>query len=158
MESDQQVFCFLSPEIDALLADNDTSIVELLRHEGLNVSQVSAERWPPTTSLGYKEPVSLIIASAAVAVALTPILTRVIETLSRRPVIVEEQVLIPAEDSKGNVVHDELGKRIIHWVNRKKVLVSEDNHSKQDSSLVKIKGPIGLSITYKSNALHGGDK
>jgi hypothetical protein len=145
----QQVFCFLSPEIEALLAENQTDVVELLRHEGLDVSKGFAQALNLSTESGHKEPVSVIIASAAVIVALTPVLSRVIEVLSHRPVVVEEQVLTPLEDGKGNLVCDEVGKPVLHWVNRSHLLRSELG-PRRDASSVEIRGPLGISITYQS--------
>jgi hypothetical protein len=145
----QQVFCFLSQEIEALLAENQTDVVELLRHEGLDVSKGFAQVLNLRVESGHKEAVSVIVASAAVILALTPVLSRVIEALSHRPVVVEEQVLTPVEDGKGNLVRDEMGKPFLHWVNRTHLLMSQPG-PRRDASSVEIRGPLGISITYKS--------
>jgi hypothetical protein len=149
MESEKTVFLYPDPEIQALLADNETDLVDLLRREGLNVR--SGPETEPGLPIGlrHKEPASVIVASAALIAALTPALVRLIEALAHRSVVVEEKVLQPVENSKGEVVRDKLGEPVLQWVNRAKVIQSTLPHS--DAPTVDIKGPIGISISYRSN-------
>ena len=43
MNSNQQMYILFSPEIEELLADNQTSIGELLKREGVDVKEVFAK-------------------------------------------------------------------------------------------------------------------
>jgi hypothetical protein len=148
MEGQQEIFVFLSPEVQELLADNQVDLVDLLRQEGVTVQRGFAQ--DPTTSAdaGHKEPVTIILASAALVVALTPLLTKLIEELSHEAVLVTEQVLVPVEDSQGNVVHDNAGKPVLHWVERPRIVESE--RQPREETAVDIKGPLGITIGYKS--------
>lgn len=149
MESEKTVFLYPDPEIQTLLADNETDLVALLRREGLNVRSGSATEPGLPTVARHKEPASVVVASAALIAALTPALVRLIEALSHRSVFVEEKVLQPVETSKGEIVRDKSGDPVLQWVNRAKVIQSTPPHP--DAPAVDIKGPIGISISYRSN-------
>jgi hypothetical protein len=148
METQREVFIFLSPEIQELLADNHVDLVDLLHHEGVNVRRGLGQDPTQIACSGYKEPATTIIASAAFVAALTPILTRVIEALSHKSVVVQEQVILPVEDSKGHPVQDVSGRPILQWVNRQRIIESEEKQV--DAMTVAVKGPLGISISYQS--------
>jgi hypothetical protein len=147
MEGQQEVFVFLSPEIQELLADNQTDLVDLLRQEGVDVRSGFVQDPSSSSDAGHKEPVTVILASAALVLALTPLLTKLIEALSHEAVIVTEQVLVPVEDSQGQIVRDKEGQPVLHWVERNRVVESAARPSEETA--VDIKG-YGISVGYKS--------
>lgn len=139
---------FLSRDMQEFLADNQLSLDEMLRRQGADV-QIKLGQDPAASSdAGHKEPATIIIASAAVIAALTPLLIKAFETLAYKPVVVTEQVIVPVEDSKGNVVLDANGNPVLHWVDRTRVI--ETDTRPRDETSVDIKGPLGISIGYKS--------
>ncbi len=151
METQQQVFIFASPEIQELLADNETDLVELLNQEGIVASRGYAEDPTQSRDAAYKEPITVIIlASAALVVALTPTISKVIESLSHKAVEVEEMVIVPVEDSHGNVVRDATGQPILHWVKRKQL--KETTQAPPEETSLSLKAPVvGFELSYKAS-------
>lgn len=149
VEDQQQVFVYLSPDVQELFADNQTDLVELLQHEGVDVRRGFASDPTASVESGHKEPATIIIASAALVAALTPLLVRAIEALSHKTVVVTEQLAVPVEDSQGNVVRDTFDQPVLQWVDRTRILESSDKP--RDETTVNIKGPLGISIEYKSS-------
>jgi hypothetical protein len=68
---------------------------------------------PAALSVGKKEPATILVASAAVIAAATPILRELIRSISGRDVVVRERRLLPVEDSKGKMVKERLSWRTI---------------------------------------------
>lgn len=85
-----------------------------------------------------------ILASAAVIAALTPVILKIIESLTYK--IVHDTVLVPVEDSSGNVVTDSSGEPKLQWVRKAKFLESSQGNSAQE---IKIKA-LGFEIEIKS--------
>ena len=88
--SDEQLPVSLSKGVQDVLAENETSLEEILRREGLDVSTRlgSAEN-----ATGTKDAVLILIASSIVIAAATPILTRALEIMSNKPVKVTKHRL-----------------------------------------------------------------
>ena len=150
METQQPIFVFASPEIQELLADNETDLVELLNQDGLPVTRGYAQDPTQGEDAAYKEPVSIILATTALIVALTPTISKVITALSHKAVEVEEMVLVPVEDSKGNVVHDKDGNPILHWMKRKQL--KEIAKIPADETSLELKVPVvGFELSYKAS-------
>lgn len=99
-------------------------LVELLQRDGLDVSKGNYGGARLDTAAGLKEPVTVILASAAVITSLTPILSKLISSLSRRPVVVSERILVPVEDSSGTIVVDSSGQPIMQWVEKARMVES----------------------------------
>ncbi|MBP1468914.1 hypothetical protein EYB53_024610 [Candidatus Chloroploca sp. M-50] len=148
MEDQQEALVFLAPEIQELLADNQISLEALLRRQGVDVQL----RFGQDPTVGHenkhKDPVTIIVASSVVIAALTPLLVRAFETLAYKPVVVREQVIVPVEDSQGNVVRDAQGNPLLQWVDRTRVI--ETSSRPQEEASADIKGPLGISIKFKS--------
>ena len=144
---DENSFVLLpSPEIDGLLADNGTDLAEILKGEGVEIEQRRAE-YPAEAEEGReKDPVSIIVASAGAALALVPVLSRVLSALAHKTVLVKEMVLVPVEDSAGNVIRDSAGNPCLHWMEHSRLLESVPQSSPKSN--VTAKGPLGLNFTY----------
>jgi hypothetical protein len=148
----ERLFVFADPAIKAELVGSDTSVADLLKRDGQPVSAGTAA--DPATDPGVreKEPVSLLIGTAAVILALTPVVSRVVSTFVRRPVVVTEMVCVPLEDSKGKIVRDNAGNPIMTWVERKRLI--ESSRKEQTADALQLQGPLGLKISYQSK--HSG--
>ncbi|NEP49827.1 MAG: hypothetical protein F6K65_13845 [Moorea sp. SIO3C2] len=146
MEDQIQIFLFISPDIKEILIDNETDLVELLQQEGIEVNQVIAK--DPTTDAksGHRDVTAVILASAALALAITPIISKLIAALSHKKVVVKELVCVPVEDSLGNVVRDSSGEPILQWVERTRLLESSEEMG--SDTQISLKGPVGLEVTY----------
>jgi hypothetical protein len=150
LEVQRELVVYASPEVEELLADNEIDLVELLRSEGLEVSRGSATEGIPVAEAGLKEPVTILLASAAVIASLTPIISRVISSLSHRRVVTKERLLVPVEDSIGNIVRDSGGNPLLHWVDRTRLLESAAKPS--DRTSLKVDSPIGLTINFEASS------
>jgi hypothetical protein len=141
MAPQDQVFLFLSPEVDRFLTENGVTTRELLGKANLKVGIQLGDN-PASSSAGEKEPATILLASAALVAAATPILRELIRGLSGREAVVRERHLLPVEDSKGNVMHDVAGAPILHWVDIVKGAAPD-----QASQAIHIKG-FGIEISF----------
>ncbi len=148
MEDQQKLFVFASPEIQLLLADNQVDLADLLKKEGISVSQGLAQDPAISNASIHKDPATVIFASAALALSLTPIITKVIAALSHKSVVVHELILIPVEDSEGNIVYDQAGQPILRWVRRTRIV--ESSEQPHEAMSISLKGPFGWEIQYSS--------
>jgi hypothetical protein len=154
VEAETELHLFLSPDVEQLLLENEVDVVSLLAKNGVEVRR-AAPMLAASAEEGTKEPVTVILAASALVVSLTPLLSKLISSLSRRPVLVEERVPVAVEDSQGNVVRDAHGVPVVEWVDRTRY-VEAAQLPEPDASL-KIEGPLGLHIGYASgdHALQG---
>jgi len=148
MEQQEEFFLFASPDIEAIFADNGTDIVELLKREGCEVERGVAQD-PAKANSGdsTREIATIILASAALVAALTPILLKILQSLTYKDVMVHEIMLIPVEDSAGNVVKDAYGEPVLRWVKRSKILESTRDKARQQ---IKVKA-LGFEIEIKNS-------
>jgi hypothetical protein len=149
VEDQRELYVFASPEMEELLADNRTDLVELLQQEGVAVRRGSAPDPAADPTAGSKEPTTVILASAAVVAAITPLIIKVVERLTRKTALVVEKVPVALLDGNGQVVHDSSGKPIYRWVDRARVLTEQEQSPEERS--VTIQGPLGIAIGIKQS-------
>jgi hypothetical protein len=106
-----QIYLELPPELQQLLNDNGLSIDEILRQQNVP-AEMTYGVLPdePEASARSKDPVMIILASAAVALAVGSAISQVLRTLQRRPQLVEYYDLVELKDTRGNVLLDKKGK------------------------------------------------
>ena len=150
VQTDVGVIIEPSAEISRLVADLGTDWPELLRQEGLQVRQTVGADPSKAGGSSEKEPVTILLATAGLVMSLAPALARVLTALSRRPVKVSEMVMVPVEDSKGGVVKDSAGNPILHWVERARLLESQDPRPAKSST--SLEGPLGLKLKIDESA------
>jgi hypothetical protein len=141
------VYVLTTPEVRAFLADNETSLAELLRREGVEVEEEAGANPVRREEGSTKEPVTILLASAAVIATLTPVVTRVLQRFSRKPVVAEEQVLLPVLDGSGAPVKDKDGEPLTYWATRARVLT--DAQPKLANSKIEVQGPSGIKVSYE---------
>jgi hypothetical protein len=151
-DDETEIRVFLAPEVERVLVDNQTDLVDLLRRNGADVERAEGARHPPLPS-GEKEPVTVLLATSALAVALTPLLTRLLASLSRKRVLVQETVPVAVEDSQGNLVRDAAGAPVVEWVDRKRFVETEEEESMPQS--LRISGPLDLHVSYETSSPGG---
>jgi hypothetical protein len=149
MESKEELFVFTSPDVEAIFTGNKTNLADLLKREGYDVEQGFGKD-PAEANSGNstREIATTILASAALAAALTPIVLKVLQSLTYEDVVVHEIVLVPVEDSAGNVVKDASGEPVMTWIKRSKILESTRDKNQQE---IKIKA-LGFAIEIKSSS------
>lgn len=148
MESKEELFVFTSPDVEAIFTGNRTNLSDLLKREGYDVEQGFGQD-PAKASSGdsTREIATTILASAALAAALTPIVLKVIKSLTYKDVVVHEIVLVPVEDSSGNIVKNASGEPVMRWIKQSKILESTRDKNQQE---IKIKA-LGFEIEIKSS-------
>lgn len=149
MEPKEELFVFASTEIETILAENQTSLADLLKREGYDVEKAVREDPASIDSEDKtREITTVLLASAAVIAALTPIVIQVIKSLTyNKDVVVHEKVLVPIEDSAGNVVRDASGEPLLKWEERSKILESTSGTTQNE---LKIKA-FGFEIEIKNS-------
>ena len=146
-----EVSFFLDPEIERLLIENETDVPSLLRRKGFDVQQTSGSL--AVQSTGQREPVTVLLATAAVIAAMTPTLREVIRTLARRDVLVTEREAVPLLDDNGEVIRDGDGRERVEWVERQRLLPRDGGPIKATEKYV-IKG-FGIDLSYESSTDEG---
>jgi hypothetical protein len=147
MNDKSELYVFLSPELEALLADYQTDIPELLQKEGVSVQRTFAKNPVTDDQSNQKDPALIILASAALVVSLTPILTRALEKLAARPVLVHDKVLVPIEDSQGNVLHNAIGEPLLRIEDRSRYVEPTSSKDRVKSNIA----GYGISVTFDSS-------
>jgi len=139
LEEQLAVYLYISREVQKLLAENDTDVVELLLQQGFDVKRSLAK--DPTqadVTSESREVLSILIGSAAVIAALTPIISNIVNSLTYKPVVVENMELVPVEDSSGNVVRDAHGEPIMEKRRVSHLIESASRPSEQYAMNIRI--------------------
>jgi hypothetical protein len=127
-----QIYLELPPELQQLLNDNRLSIDEILRQQNVP-AEVTYGVLPdePEANTRSKEPVMIILASAAVALAVGSAISQVLRTLHRRPQLVEYYELVEKKDANGNVLRDRKGNPQLKRLKRYELLEPRKEDSNQ---------------------------
>lgn len=125
MNEQERVFLFLSPDINRFLTDNDIRPADLISRTGQPIV-VDVAGDPATAAAGQKDPTTVLIASAAVLAAATPLLLALIRNLTGRDPVVRERRLVPVLDATGGIVRDSKNEPILHWVDEVKQVIKDD--------------------------------
>jgi hypothetical protein len=142
-----EVSFFLDPGIERLLIENGTDVPSLLRRKGLDVQRASGSLAVQPT--GEREPVTVLLATAAVIAAMTPTLREVIRTLARRDILITEREAVPLLDGNGEVIRDRDGRERVEWVERQRLL-PRDAGPIEATEKYGIKG-FGIELSYESS-------
>jgi hypothetical protein len=137
-----EIFLFSAPEIEQLLMENQIDLVKELREQGLAVERGFTLDPAKEESSQSRDVALVIIASGITLIALSQAISKIIETLARRPVVVKEITCRPALDAKGNVIRQKNGEILMEWKEQHKMLEptqpgSENQNLKAEISLVK---------------------
>jgi hypothetical protein len=146
MGETSQTFVFCSPEIEELLAYNRVDLPDLMSQQSSSIQTAYAHNPAADSGDGLKDPTTVLLASAAVILSLTPMLSRLLSDLTHKNVVVTEMVLVPVEDSRGEVVKDNNGQPILHWKERAKIIESRERSAEKNK--LAIEGPFGIKITF----------
>lgn len=115
MNSPEETFFFIEPELRQVLTRRGVGLTKLLRQSGID-AEVKFRDDPAPESDGEKEPATIILASAALLAAATPLLRDFLRNVTGRDVELRERHLLPVEDSNGRPILDSKGKPKLYWV------------------------------------------
>lgn len=145
----ERIFISMSPEVQELLADNGIDLVTELRRE---IPEVRKDYAPDPASAGEsrtKDPVLIILASAAAFAAVSMGITKIVDALARnKKVVVTARKLVPIPGPSGEVVRDKDGQPILQWVEETRIV--EAQRKVQDKSKLDV-SILGLTIKLESN-------
>ncbi|MBR0948577.1 hypothetical protein [Bradyrhizobium liaoningense] len=136
-------FIRLSPGVQRLLEENGVSLKDIIGQHSFAPGEVQQVADPGLQNEGTKEVATIILASAAAVAVLTPLIIRAIDTISRRPVVVEDVELAPTLDVSGKPVLSRTGQPVLYWKRTKRLLEAQPNETSVSTS---VKGP-GIEIT-----------
>lgn len=146
--ANEDTYVFFSPALAKLLDENNVDLGEIVRATGVTVPiDFKEDPARATCNARDRDLVSVLIASSAVILAATPVITRAIEAVTRRPVIAKELVLVPVEDSQRTLVTNSGGTPILHWVERSRVL--SDNRPDKNTLAMKLTLPMGIKFEMR---------
>jgi hypothetical protein len=136
MEDDDSTYLVYSDAVGDLLSDNHVEISDLIRDSGVPAEfewRVNPVR--SRSDSATRELVSVLLGVSALVTALTPVLKRSIEALAHKSVVVEEVVLVPVLDGNGEPVRDANDQPVLHWMNRKRFVETEHDHTPSHASI-----------------------
>lgn len=127
-----QIYLELTPELQQLLDDNGLSVGDILRQQNIPV-EVTHGVLPdePEAGAQSKEPVTIILASAAAALLVGSAISQVLNTVFRRPVLVDHYEFVELKDANGNILLDKKGKPQLKRVRRFELLEPRPQDSNQ---------------------------
>lgn len=147
-----QIYLELPSEFQQLLSDNGITVERILRDENID-ARVSFGILPTAqdATVRSKEPVLIILASAAAVLAVGSAISQVIHALYRKPYLVEVCELIEQTDAAGNVILDTGGKPSLIQVKKYDLLEprKEDSSHSLETGMNSTKG---LVIKFNSSA------
>jgi hypothetical protein len=137
-----EFFIFQTAEVEQLLMENQIDLVKELRGQGLPVERSFTPDPTREQSNKSRDVALVIIASGITVVALSQAISKIIETLSRRPVVVKEISCCPSLDRNGEVIRQSDGEILMEWREQYKLLEpthpgSENQSLNAEISLVK---------------------
>jgi hypothetical protein len=147
MNKEATQYLILSPEIQKYVTDNNIRLDDILAKAGQNKLSLVPD---PTAPEGAREPVTILLGIAAVVTASTPILTRLIESMSFRPTIVKEYDLVPVTDAKGEVIRKRNGDPVLYWRERSTLIETQNRPSADQKMTAKVPGAIEIGFQHKS--------
>lgn len=143
------MYLLLSSEVRQLLAKNNVSLADILTRADLDSQEAREVPDPAQQPEGTREAVMIILASAAVIGALTPVVTNIVRAYTNKgPVLVEDSELIPALDGKGNVIRRHDGEPVMIWRRTNRLLSPSIEPA---SEKVAIKA-LGVQISIEQNS------
>ena len=144
MADDASVYVLDAPEIRAFLANNGTSIGELLRAEGIAVEERRGANPARQGEGATRELVTILLASAKIIAALAPVISTVLGRLVRKDIVVEEWELLPVLDGSGAPVLDKDGRPLTYWAKRHKILNEPKSGNETEEQR-----PVCIRITFR---------
>lgn len=117
--SSVKIYLELPYEVEAVFADNQISIAQLLSDgdiEGIERVERGVLPYDQKDGATNKDMVTIIIAGAAALGAITLAITSVLNTIYKKPYLVQYDEVVELRDKDGNVVKDKKGNPIFKTV------------------------------------------
>ena len=137
-----EFFIFQTAEVEQLLMENQIDLIKELREQGLAVERSFTPDPTRGKSDQSRDVALVLIASGIAAIALSQAISKIIETLARRPVVVKEITCSPVLDTNGNLIRQNDGEILMEWKEEYRMLEptqpgNENQSLKAEINLVK---------------------
>jgi len=111
-DSNENTYLSFSPEVLHALNQNHITIEKLLEKAGVDGLKLVPD---PAAAKGQREVLMILLGSAALTAAATPLITNIIKTFVNKPVILQNRALTPILDKNGEVTRDKDGQPVMKW-------------------------------------------
>jgi hypothetical protein len=147
----EELYVFLDPQVQALLADNEVDLLKELRSQGLKV-EGSYGGDPATGQDGKERDVVLVIlASAAAFTAISFGISRIVDAIGRnKTIVVEEKELVPVTDPAGKVVKASDGEAQLYWRTTHRTLDPRSSAPENSKIQVAAGGKYGVKFSLSA--------
>lgn len=147
----EELYVFLDPQVQALLADNEVDLLKELRSQGLKVEGSYAGD-PATGQDGKERDVVLVIlASAAAFTAISFGISRIVDAIGRnKTIVVEEKELVPVTDPAGKVVKAPDGEAQLYWRTTHRTLDPRSSAPENSKIQVAAGGKYGVKFSLSA--------
>lgn len=109
---DQASFLMIGRDLEALLQANGLTFQQVLASaKATDLTPVS----DPGVVEGTREIATIMMASAALIAAATPLIVNSFKAMTQRPVVVKEMELVPLLDGNGHAVTGATGEPVVTW-------------------------------------------
>jgi hypothetical protein len=105
-------YLLLGSDFMSLLSSNGLTLGQVLKTAGIDDLREVPD---PAHTEGQREVFMVLIGSAAIVAAVTPLITNVVKTLVNRPVVTRSRTLAPATDKSGKVLVGKDGQPLMQW-------------------------------------------
>jgi phosphoserine phosphatase len=139
-----EIFIFPTAEIEQLLLENQIDLVKELKEQGLIVERSFTPDPAKEKSSQERDLTLVIVASGITVVAVSQAISKIIETLARRPILVKETICTPVLDSAGNFTRQINGEILMEWKEEYKLL--EPTQPKKENQTLKVNLLKGLQF------------
>lgn len=132
---DQSAFLVVDRDIEAILQANGLTMPQVLASAGVVGLETVRD---PGALQGTREVVMIMMASAAIIAAATPLIVNTFKTMTQRPVVVKELELTALLDGNGQAVKGANGEPVLGW--REKSVLLEPKQQNSPAAEVKAYG------------------
>jgi len=141
-----EIFLFPQTEILQLLEENQVDLAKELRKQGLVVEKGFKQDPAREESNQSRDVALVIIATGITLVALSQAISKVIEAIARRPVVVKEIAYLPSLDGQGNVIRKKNGEILMQWQEQYKILEPAQPTKENQSLKARVSPVKGLQL------------
>ncbi|MDI7865303.1 hypothetical protein MRS76_25760 [Rhizobiaceae bacterium n13] len=130
--TESAIYVKFSDEVVNAMQENGISVEMVLKAAKVEGLQVVED---PASSSGKRDIFMILLGSAAVVAAATPLITKVIQSILDRPIVTEDIEMTPSLDAGGKVIRDKHHQPVMTWKKSTKI----DRGTTSDSLSAKIK-------------------
>lgn len=157
-----KIYIDLPSEIEALFAENQISISQLLQDNNVEgLKKITADTAPYKLEGGAtsKELVTLVVAGSVALTSITYALTSILNTLYKKPYFIQYDELVELRDKDNNLVFDKEGKPVLKTVKKYELVEPrKENINFELSSMFNAVNGIVFKVKNEKHELNNPEK